>query len=535
MNPSLKPWLSQAFLAALLLGCSGAHAHTSLSQGSLVSAPGLAAQTAPLQPTIRQCIEAHMGFLASDAMGGRETGTPEGAITAAYVASVMEGMGLQPAGGDGEFTQNYPLRQSQPDLDTLELSFGGSEPLVPFEDYNLRGLTEEPIALKGPVIFAGHGIVDDEAGLDQLAGLNLSGSFVAVLTGVPEGFEDLSSRVNSAAKRDAVAERGALGLILLSAEDDSRAKRSRDWLGRSATRPRMRLDDGVEPEPVLVRLYPEPAVAAALFAAAGRSFTEEVERWEAAPLARGFILDDVTLTLNGNVKVERFSAENVAGLLPGVDDELGQEVIVLSAHMDHVGVNSEGAIHNGADDNASGTAALLAVAEALATRSEPLRRSVLFLSVSGEEKGLLGSEWWVNNPTLPIDAVIANINVDMVGRNDPNSVGITPSPEHEDYNTLVAAAVEAGPAVGLTVGWSAGEGEYRRRVDTYYGRSDHANFAEKGIPVMFLFAGEHEDYHRPSDTLDKIDFDKVAKVSRLVEALVETVAESDERPVALSH
>jgi len=145
----------------------------------------------------------------------------------------------------------------------------------------------------------------------------------------------------------------------------------------------------------------------------------------------------------------------------------------------------------------------------------------------------LVSEWWVKNPTLPIDSVIADINVDMVGRNDPDSVGITPSPEHADYNTLVAQAVAAGPGVGLSVSWSAGEGKYRRRVDSYYSRSDHANFAEKGIPVVFFFAGEHEDYHQPGDTLDKIDFDKVAKVSQLVETLVASVAEADDRPQRL--
>ncbi len=528
----MTPLLTRTLLSVLLVGCSGTQAQTAAPLASFASAGGVTTP-APLRTTIRQRIEAHMGFLASDAMGGRETGTIEGEITAAYLASVMRGLGLAPAGGGGLYTQDYPLHRSQLDLDSLELSFGGAEPWAPIDDYTLRGLGAEPLDLLGEVVFAGHGVVDSESGLDQLAGLPIEGRFVAVFTGVPPGFEGLDERVHSGTKRDAVEERGGLGLILLSGEDDKQAARTRSWLRRSATHARLVLGGATASPTSLVRVYPEPRLSEALLAAAGLDFQTELTERAEEPMTPGLVLDGVELTLRGEVAVDELWAQNVAGLLPGDDPELGEEVIVVSAHMDHVGVNSEGAVHNGADDNASGTATLLSVAETLASRAEPLRRSVLFLAVSGEEKGLLGSEWWVKNPTLPIDSVIADINVDMVGRNDPDSVGITPSPEHADYNTLVAQAVAAGPGVGLSVSWSAGEGKYRRRVDSYYSRSDHANFAEKGIPVVFFFAGEHEDYHQPGDTLDKIDFDKVAKVSQLVETLVASVAEADDRPQRL--
>lgn len=530
----MTQWLTRTVLVVLLVGCSAAHARTTAPRACLSAWPASATALAPLPATAKQRIEAHMGFLASDALRGRETGTIAGEITAAYVASVLKGLGLEPAGGNGQFIQDYPLQRSQLNLETLALSLDGGQPWVPLDDYTVRGLGAEPRDLEGQVVFVGHGVVDEASGLDQLAGLDIEGCFVAVLDGVPEGHEGLSERVNSGTKRAAIAERGALGLIHLSGADDAQAARTRGWLRRGMARPRLVLG-GTSPDPgSLVRIYPEPPMAEALFAAAGRDFSGELERRAESPLDPGFVLEGVRLKLRAAVEAEQLSAQNVAGVLPGYDPELGDEVIVVSAHMDHVGVNSDGVVNNGADDNASGTATLLAVAEALAGRTMPLRRSVLFLSVSGEEKGLLGSEWWVNNPTLPIGNVIADINIDMVGRNDPDALGITPSPEHKDYNSLVVQAVEAGRGVGLKVGWSAGEGEYRRRVDSYYSRSDHANFAEKGIPVVFFFAGEHEDYHRPGDTLDKIDFDKIVKVSGLVEALVASVAEADGRPLRLA-
>jgi len=475
-----------------------------------------------------------MGFLASDSLRGRETGTVAGDITAIYVASVLQGLGLTPAGDPGKFTQGYPLRRSQLDMQALVLSMGDGEPFVPLDDYCLRGLGVAPLDLQGGVVFAGHGVVDAESGIDQLAGLDIEGRFVAVLSGVPGGHGDLAKRIDSWDKSDIARKRGARGLIVLSSKDDAKASRTRRWLRRSMTHSRMELGvSSASDEPSLVRIYLEPEVAETLFGAAGRDFNAEVASRVDDPLAPGFVLQGVELTLRAAVVIDELEAHNVAALLPGSDPELSHEVVVISAHMDHVGVSSDGAVHNGADDNASGTSTLLSVAETLASREVPLRRSVLFLAVSGEEKGLLGSEWWVNNPTWPIEDVVADINIDMVGRNDPHSVGLTPSPEHEDYNSMVVQAVELGPQVGLSVAWSAGEGEFRRTVDSYYGRSDHANFAEKGIPVVFFFSGEHEDYHRPGDTLEKIDFDKITKVAGLVAALVSLVAEADGRPERL--
>jgi hypothetical protein len=207
----------------------------------------------------------------------------------------------------------------------------------------------------------------------------------------------------------------------------------------------------------------------------------------------------------------RVTVENVCGFWPGSDPLLSKEVILLSAHYDHVGT-TDGVVYNGADDNGSGTCTMLAVAEALA-RYGPLRRSVMIVWVSGEEKGLWGSEAWSKNPTIPAGhKAIADINIDMVGRNAPDKLLVTPTRERKEHNGLVRLVETLSPLEGFPKLGNA---------DSFYNRSDHINFAKLGIPVVFLFSDVHEDYHKPGDDPEKIDGDKVRRVSRLVVRVLE--------------
>jgi Zn-dependent M28 family amino/carboxypeptidase len=219
-------------------------------------------------------------------------------------------------------------------------------------------------------------------------------------------------------------------------------------------------------------------------------------------------------------------APNVVAVLRGSDPVLRGEYVVLSAHMDHVGVGEPvngDSIYNGADDDASGTAALLEVAEALAALPTAPRRSIIFLHVSGEEKGLLGSRWFSDHPTIPLAQIIANVNVDMIGRNSPDSVVVI----GKDYSTLgqvVNAVREERPEIGLVASddiWPE---------ERFFFRSDHYNFARKEIPSIFFFSGVHEDYHRPSDHVEKINAEKAARVSRYILHTVVDVANAAERP-----
>ncbi|HEU0300096.1 MAG TPA: M20/M25/M40 family metallo-hydrolase [Longimicrobium sp.] len=220
-------------------------------------------------------------------------------------------------------------------------------------------------------------------------------------------------------------------------------------------------------------------------------------------------------------------APNVVAVFPGADPALRGEYVVLSAHMDHVGVGRPvrgDSIYNGADDDASGTSALLEVAEAFAALEQRPARSILFLGVSGEEQGLLGSHHFSENPTVPLQSIVANVNIDMIGRNAPDDVVVI-GKNYSSLGPLVERVAAENPALlGLTASDDRWPGE------RFFFRSDHFNFARKEIPAVFFFAGTHEDYHEPSDEVELIDADKAARVARMVFLTAHAVATDPQRP-----
>jgi len=495
-------------------------------------------EVSSVELTAMRRIEGHMRFLASDAMAGRDTATVTGDVTAEYVASQLLAYGVEPAGDDGTFLQHYPLVRSGLDLERLRFDMHVDGELersfVADDEYAVRGYGAAGYDMRGGVVFAGHGLVDNASGVDDFGGLDVEGRFVLVLAGAPT-IEDIDPGLvvasNWRAKQEHAKGLGALGLIIINPPDDERAAQ---WFRFAKARMRgqsMNLGGEERASNPFPRLYVESAVAEAMFDAAGHDFAEALDlRTDTAGLG-GFTLSDVTLDLAAPVAAEELSSANTVGIIRGSDPELADEMLVLSAHMDHVGVDDSGEIYNGADDNASGTSVILMAAQALARDPSRLRRSIVILGVTGEEKGLLGSEWWVSNPTVDIDKVVGNINIDMVGRNQPDSIGVTPSPDHPEHNSLVTMAQSLTEEAGIEIEWQAGEGDYLRKVDEYYYRSDHVNFSNAGIPVIFFFAGEHEDYHKPTDTVEKIDIYKVMRVANLVTLLSRVAANSPERPV----
>ncbi len=220
-------------------------------------------------------------------------------------------------------------------------------------------------------------------------------------------------------------------------------------------------------------------------------------------------------------------APNVVAIFPGSDPTLRNEYVVLSAHMDHEGVGRPvrgDSIYNGADDDASGTSALLEVAQAFASMQQRPARSILFLAVSGEEKGLLGSEYFSDNPTVPLESMVANLNIDMIGRNERDTVVVI----GKNYSSLGGVVERAAADHPQLVGLAAGDDRWPR--EGFFFRSDHFNFARKEIPAVFFFAGTHEDYHEPSDEVELIDADKAARVARLVFLAAHAVASDPQRP-----
>jgi len=435
---------------------------------------------------------ADVRFIAADELEGRDTPSAGLRLAARYIRARLERLGFQPAGDDG-FFDRYPLERSGFDLPACKawlVRDGKSRELVFGQDYAFFGGDEHE--LEGPVVFVGSARAED------LQGLELRGKWALALDS--GGGRDRQAWEERFQRIERVRSAGALGIVTAPdpslpaaelGERDERLARSADWTGRpSLHAPGTATEAGTQ----AVSLALKSALVKELFGARGTP-------------AVGADLGVRLKERRQRSTPEGLELENVAGLWPGSDAALTKEVLILSAHYDHEGVRG-GEVYNGADDNGSGTTGLLAVAEALASYG-PMRRSVLLLWVSGEEKGLLGSEAWTRAPTLAPDLrPVCDINIDMIGRNAPEKLLITPTKALEEYNGLTRLAEALAPLEGFPVLGSC---------DEYWQRSDHANFAENlKIPVAFLFSDVHEDYHQPTDDADKIDCDKIRRVVRLV-------------------
>ncbi|MEM7308722.1 MAG: M28 family peptidase [Planctomycetota bacterium] len=428
-------------------------------------------------------IEADLYFLADDVLRGRDTPSREQRVAARYLRARLQALGFQPGGEDGGFFDRYSLAIRKLDVEgsSLTLEVGGDARRLAFgEDYYLgSSLEAADHDVAGEVVFCGEGRRADFAALSP-----------GVLKGRWAFCLDRGTRTIS--RRNLAREGGALGILVTPGPEyqkepypERHARSTGDLVQGALQRQRGGTTEKRE-------IYPQVFLA------------PEV----GAPLAAGARLGQVLDVRAHEVRRAQATVEleNVCGLFPGSDPALRNEVILVSAHYDHVGQRGE-AIYNGADDNGSGTTGLLAVGEALVAHG-PLKRSVLLIWVSGEEKGLLGSAAWAKEPTLPEGMrAVCNLNIDMIGRNAPERLGLTPSESHPKASFLTAIARELAPQEGFPELESA---------DRYYDRSDQASFAKLDIPVCFLFAGEHEDYHKPTDTPDKIDYDKVHRVARLI-------------------
>ena len=475
-------------------------------------------------------IGGHMRFLASDLMKGRDTASPETRLVAEYLSAHLFAAGAEPMGDEEQGARNYfrrfPLEivtahEEGTEL-TLILELNGSKRVVPCKlgtDFTLfpRGIT--PGEVEAQVVFASHGRVDTGQKVDDYEGLDVKNRFVLVYEGEPErgsarprdGGMRSRSLFGSLAKVEPARKNGALGVLLIQPPGRQSAPPRTPSNGPAPgfARPSMTLGHAAEGLPAISLSDPIRDLLVGALGLAADS--------KPALLGGGGVRVRFRFAANKEIKYER----NVVGLFPGSDAEKKKEIIIYSAHYDHVGVDDKGEIYNGSDDNASGTSTLLEIAEAFGQSPRPAR-SVAFLWVSGEEKGLLGSHWFADHLNLPDGhKIVADINLDMVSRNDPKKIGVTPSPKHSDYNSLVPAAQASCLAEGMQVVFDA---------DSYYFRTDSYSFASKGIPSIFFFAGVHADYHRPTDDVEKADFEKAARVARAAFRLGWQAAQASEAP-----
>ncbi len=433
-------------------------------------------------------MQRRIGIMAHDSMGGRDTPSPGLEKTARYVADELAAFGIRPALGN-DFLQWYPLTRTSPGSaanQTLVLRHGSGEfRLDPSREYVSLPVSTVARAT-GPLVPASGEGADD-----------LSGKIVVVRA----TSQTLGDRLGEL--RDVLAGGAAGALVALDAPD-------RYLEGVRLFFESERLSVG-RPE-----MLPAPAALVPL-----GSLPDVLRR----AIEHGEVPAGWAAELRSSATLHVDSAMNVVGWLEGSDPTLRDEYVIFTAHMDHVGIGrpvNDDSIYNGADDDASGTAGIVELAQAFATGPRP-RRSLVFMTVSGEEKGLLGSEWYSAHPLFPLERTVANINLDMIGRNWDDTIVVIGKTESTLGSTVDRVAAE-NPELGLAVIddlWPE---------ERFYFRSDHYNFARKGVPILFFFNGVHQDYHRPSDEPEKIRAEKAARIVRLVYLLGWEIANAEDRP-----
>ncbi len=460
-------------------------------------------------------IRAHVQFLAADELEGREAGTEGAEKAARYIASAFRAYGMKPVGDGGTFEQRFPFvaRVVPKSTSRLQMRVKGKVRTYTFGRDFVPMVFSGQGEVEGEVVFVGYGISAPELGYDEYAGVEVTGRIVLVRDGGPEP-EDPHGRFGDhrtpQRKILAARERGARGVLFIATEQ--RAENDR----LAALRYDPMFGDAGIPVLVLGR-----AAAAEILQAAGEDLSRR-ERMSAPP---SFPLGGVRLTVRTDMRREVRQTANVVGLLEGSDPSLKDEVIVIGAHYDHLGRGGEnslaphraGEVHNGADDNASGVAGLLELARALAETRATLRRSILMIAFSAEEIGLLGSNYYVKHPLVPLERTIAMLNFDMIGRLRSGGViisGVGTSPFWKP------ALEQANESVRLNL---------RLRPDGI-GPSDHTSFYLKDIPVLHFFTGSHEDYHKPSDDAEKIHVEGIVRIVTLAYELVRQLDRQPERP-----
>lgn len=499
---------------------------TSLACLTLLAATplALAGQTAPATPALKRAaatitaadVQRRIHIIADDSMMGRDTPSPGLEMTAQYVADEFKRFGLKPAGENGTWFQRYTISRRKIDVAHSHVGFmAGPHHLHADLSRDARfafgGVPEKELHLAA-VVLGGAYTVEDAARLP------VKGKAVIL---VVDYSKPLTPVLQQAA--GAVIENGAAGIILLSNRD------SATFAQRVASQAQVRIGvdgmGGVGSVPV-VEVH-ERAVGAALAEAkldpaAIRGSTVAVAQ-EVPGLTIGIGLKDEVL--------ESATAPNTIGMLEGSDPKLKHEYVVYSAHMDHVGTAGRGScqarggdtICNGADDDGSGTVGVIELAEAFTQRGVRPKRSVLFMTVSGEEKGLFGSGYFAEHPTVPLESMVANINIDMIGRNWPDTI-VAIGKEHSDLGERLARVQGANTDLNMVAT------DDRWPEENFYFRSDHFNFARKGVPILFFFNGVHDDYHQVSDSPDKINADKTARIVRLLFHLGQEIANNPARP-----
>ena len=469
-------------------------------------------------------LRARLAWLAADARQGRDAIGPEAVEASDWIARQWAAMGLLPKGTDGTWFQ--PFVVPQPVLkagNALSITVAGTTTSYAVEkDWNPFSLTQSG-SVEGEVVFAGYGITADEPqfqGYDDYKDVDVKGKIVVVFRKNP-GWRE-ARHASFVAKLENAHKHGAAAVLLCNNPETVAQAQGRDAIGHWSAS--LGAPAGSGPIPYA---FIGLDVARALLAPLGRSL-EDLETALRSEGPQSQRVETASISLSTALSTtEEANARNVIGFLPGRDPELADEVIVLGAHFDHVGLGyfgstggaaAAGQIHNGADDNGSGTVSLMELAEWFSDGVNRPRRSLLFIAFTGEERGLLGSQHYVEHPTVPLHDTVAMLNMDMVGRSKDGHMEMGGVGTAEGLKDLVA---QANQRHELKISWDL-QG---------VAPTDSTSFFRKGLPVLFFFTGLHEDYHKPTDDIERINFEDMTRICLLCRDVCADIAEREARLV----
>jgi hypothetical protein len=466
-------------------------------------------------------LKAHVKYLASDELEGRGSGTEGNRKAAEYIANQMKQYGLKPAGDNGTYFQTFDfvaaVKLGKSNQCLLEGKGVPKVRLEPDVEFRPLGFTTNT-TLSAPLVFVGYGISAPDSKYDEYKDLDVNDKIVVALRYGPDGNDmhsDLNKYTSLRNKARVAREKGAKGLIIISGPvddpDDELIKLSFDQSFASSGIPAISM---------------KRTVIEKLLTIGGKDLKTMQEEMKKDRHPQGFEIGGVTATLTTDIEYTREKTSNIVGYLEGADPKLKDEAIVVGAHMDHLGYGGPGSgsltpdsheIHNGADDNASGSAALLELEQAFAYESKSLTRSFIFTAFSGEELGTLGSSYYVNHSFFPLEKTVTMVNLDMVGRLENNALTVYGTGTSPRWNELLLKYNKDSTFI-------------LKLIPDGVGPSDHSQFYAKDIPVLFFFTGTHNDYHKPSDDWDKLNYDGEEKVTRFIYNIVKGLDGDATRP-----
>ncbi|MFL6255692.1 MAG: M28 family peptidase [Pyrinomonadaceae bacterium] len=532
-----------------------------VAAGAGAPSPYFAAERAAAERITAEGMKEMLYVIASDEFAGRDTPSPGQDKAAQFIADRLKQLKVKPAGDKGSYFQHIALTKTEVDREHSTAQLGEHAFRIGVDFLPAGRASGEAEA---PIVYAGYGWVIKSKNINPYEGIDVrdrivvvSGDGVAPPPGVTSlRAGDWESPVSYAQKN------GARALIIVPRNFDRRWRYGAFTIARAAYAvPRLETvasDDEDEEQPTtppasLISIIPSRAMLDTLFAGEqldGAGVLNAAQAVAAgAEQPKAFALKaDKRLRLSVKLAVTEASTQNVVGVIEGKDSKLKREYVALGAHYDHVGANGasgcrpvgEDSICNGADDDGSGTTGLLAMAEAF-VKGPRLKRSILFVWHTGEEKGLWGSEYFTRYPTVPLKQVVAQLNIDMIGRSkkagDTNPANKLLTGPDEIYvigsrmmSTQLGELNETVNRAYLNLKYNFHYDE-PNDPERLYSRSDHYNYAKHGVPIIFYFDGVHEDYHRPGDSPDKIDYQKMQSIARTVFILASELANAPERPV----